>query len=281
MRSIHYALRFFNNRITFLLLISFISCSLFSCRTPVYVSREDYIPPVEEKEPAQVIEQESAPAVEAAIPRMEHAIQAGAFSRFGNAVKFTESLQKLGLEPYYFKDAGLYKVRFGDFASKDLARARANELRESGMIQEYYIIGPEDYQKGKNNTSDPINDLRKEIVSTAKRFIGIPYRFGGENAKEGFDCSGLTMASYRLNGLKLPRNSRQQWAAGKSIDKKDVMEADLVFFDTMGKGRVSHVGIYIGNGEFIHAPKTGKTIRIESMSNSYFKKRYLGTRTYL
>jgi cell wall-associated NlpC family hydrolase len=89
------------------------------------------------------------------------------------------------------------------------------------------------------------------------------------------------MASYRLNGLKLPRNSLQQWATGKVIDKKDALEADLVFFDTMGKGRVSHVGLYIGNGKFIHAPRTGKTIRIESMSNRYFKKRYLGARTYL
>ncbi len=118
-------------------------------------------------------------------------------------------------------------------------------------------------------------------MRTAKSFIGIPYRFGGENAKDGFDCSGLTMASYRLNGLKLPRNSRQQWAAGKAIDKQDAMAGDLVFFDTLGKGKVSHVGIYIGNGEFIHAPRTGKTIRIASLSSSYFKKCYLGTKTYL
>ena len=212
---------------------------------------------------------------------MEYAIQAGAFSSIGNAVRFTESLQKLGLEPYYFKDSGFYKVRFGDFPSRELALARANELREKGLIAEFYIIGPGDYQKGKEKTLNPINDLRNEIVRTAKSFIGIPYRFGGENAKDGFDCSGLTMASYRLNGLKLPRNSRQQWAAGKSIDKRDALEGDLVFFDTLGKGRVSHVGIYIGNGEFIHAPRTGKTIRIASLSSSYFKKCYLGTKTYL
>ena len=277
-----YALQLIKYKITFLLLLFLILSALFSCRRPVYISGENYIPPVKEEKPVSVIEHDSAPPVEETIPRMEYAIQAGAFSRLGNAVKFTESLQKLGLEPYYFKDdSGLYKVRFGDFPSKDLARARANDLRENGMIDEFYIIGPDDYQIGKDNTRDALTDLRKEIVRTAKSFIGIPYRFGGENAKQGFDCSGLTMASYRLNGLKLPRNSLQQWAAGKSIDKRDAHEADLVFFDTMGKGRVSHVGLYIGDGKFIHAPKTGKTIRIDLMSNSYFKKHYLGTRTYL
>jgi hypothetical protein len=213
---------------------------------------------------------------------MEHTIQAGAFSNLGNAVRFTESLQKLGLEPYYFKDdSGLYKVRFGNFISRDLALARANDLLESSLIEEFYIIGPDDYQEVRDNTGDEIAVLRKKIVLTAKSFIGVPYRFGGETVEGGFDCSGFTMASYRLNGLNLPRNSRQQWAAGKPTDRNDALEADLVFFDTMGKGRVSHVGLYIGNGKFIHAPKTGKTIRIESMSNSYFKKRYLGTKTYL
>jgi hypothetical protein len=246
---------------------------LFSCRTPVYVSGENYITPVMKKEAAPVTE---------VIPLMGHSVQAGAFSRLGNAVRLTESLQKPGLEPYYFKDdSGLYKVRFGNFTSRALALARVNDLRESHIIDEFYIIGPEDFQGGKHNTRDAVIDLRKEIVRTAKSFIGISYRFGGENAKDGFDCSGLTMASYRLNGLKLPRNSLQQWATGKVIDKKDALEADLVFFDTMGKGRVSHVGLYIGNGKFIHAPRTGKTIRIESMSNRYFKKRYLGARTYL
>lgn len=271
---IHYTSRFLKNRITFLLLLSFIPGVLFSCQRPVYVIGEYDIAPVKEHD--------SAPVAEVTIPRMDHAIQAGAFSRFGNAVRLTESLQKLGLEPYYFKDdSGLYKVRFGNFTSKDLALSRANDLRENGMIEVFYIIGPEDYQRGKDNTRDEVTNLRKEIVRTAKSFIGIPYRFGGETVKEGFDCSGLTMATYRLNGLKLPRNSRHQWAAGKVIDKQDALEGDLVFFDTMGKGRVSHVGLYIGKGKFIHAPKTGKTIRIDSMSNSYFKKCYLGTRTYL
>ncbi len=248
-----------------LLAISLMPAFLFSC--------SGYIP---------VNEYRPAPIIEKTIPRMGHAIQAGAFSRLENAVRLAESLQKLGLEPYYFKDdSGLYKVRFGNFTSRELALARANDLCENHIIGEFYIVGPEDYPWRKYNVPINTSVLRKEIVRTAKSFIGIPYRFGGETATEGFDCSGLTMASYRLNGLDLPRNSRQQWAAGRAIDKKDALEADLVFFDTKGNGRVSHVGIYIGNGRFVHAPKTGKTIRIDSLSNPYFKKHFLGIRTYL
>lgn len=251
-------------RVTFLA-ISLMLTFLFSCRGSI---------PVKEYKPTPIIEK--------AIPRMGHAIQAGAFSRLGNAIRLTESLQKLGLEPYYFKDdSGLYKVRFGNFISRELALARANNLCKNHIIEEFYIVSPEDYPWRKYNVPVNTSVLRKEIVRTAKSFIGIPYSFGGETAEEGFDCSGLTMASYRLNGLDLPRNSRQQWAAGRIIDKQDASEADLVFFDTKGDGRVSHVGVYIGNGLFVHAPKTGKTIRIDSLSNPYFKKYFLGARTYL
>ncbi len=257
---------FLNIRAGLSLALCLTATFLFSCRGTV--------PVVKKYEPA--------PVIETLIPRMGHAIQAGAFSRLENAVRFTESLQKLGLEPYYFKDdSGLYKVRFGNFTTRALALERAESLRENHLIETFYIVGPEDYPLTKGITPVDAGGLRKEIVRTAKGFIGIPYRFGGTNPEEGLDCSGLAMASYRLNGLELPRASWQQWAAGRSINRQDALEGDLVFFDTLEKGRASHVGVYLGNGQFIHAPKTGDKIRIDSMSNSYFKKRYLGARTYL
>ena len=268
------------NRIGLLQVLSLVLIFLFSC------SR--YVPVIERYSPTTPVAVESAPpaaVVETTnpqIPRMGHAIQVGAFSRIENAARLTNSLQKLGLDPYYFKDdSGFYKVRFGNFQSKELALENAGNLRDNHTIDEYYIVGAEDYSWKKDNAPVDRNVLRKEIVRTAKSFIGIPYRFGGETSENGFDCSGLTMASYRLNGLELPRASWQQWTAGKLINKNEILEGDLVFFDTLGKGRVSHVGVYIGNGQFIHAPKTGKTIRIASMSSSYFKKHYLGARTYL
>ena len=89
------------------------------------------------------------------------------------------------------------------------------------------------------------------------------------------------MVCYRLNGLNLPRVSRNQFQAGRWVPKAQLRPGDLVFFATRGGKRVTHVGMYIGDGKFIHAPRTGKNVRIEKLSNSFFAKTYMGGRTYL
>jgi cell wall-associated NlpC family hydrolase len=89
------------------------------------------------------------------------------------------------------------------------------------------------------------------------------------------------MVVYRLNGLELPRSSRHQWKSGRPVDPGKLSAGDLVFFATNGDGRVSHVGIYIGRNNFLHAPGSGRKIRISSMSNKYYKSRCLGARSYL
>ena len=118
-------------------------------------------------------------------------------------------------------------------------------------------------------------------MKTANRYIGIPYRWGGESRHTGFDCSGLTMVVYRLNGLMLPRSSKMQWQEGRPVSRGQLLKGDLVFFATAGRGRVTHVGIYTGNNMFLHSPGRGRKIRVSSMSNDYFKSRYLGGRSYL
>ena len=215
------------------------------------------------------------------LPPMGHTIQVGAFSNMNNAVRLTGKLQTQGLNAYHFlHQSGLYKVRFGNFSSKDDARRKAEKLKTLGIIEVYYLVGPNDYTVTVHRISN--NDqLRKEIVKTANQYIGIPYRWGGESRSTGFDCSGLTMVVYRLNGLQLPRSSRQQWNTGKPISRSQLAEGDLVFFATSGGRRVSHVGIYTGHGKFLHAPGRGRRIRVSSLSNEYFKPRYLGARTYL
>ncbi len=216
------------------------------------------------------------------VPRMGYAIQAGAFSRLDNAVRFTDSLKGLGLDAYYFlHESGLYKVRFGNYTSRELALIKANELKTKGVIPEFYIVTPEDYPWGKAGERPDPGSTRRGIIKAAKSYIDIPYRFGGTSAEQGFDCSGLAMATYRLNGINLPRTSKEQYKAGRAVDSRDMEEADLVFFDTASKGQVSHVGVYLGEGKFIHAPKSGKNIRIDSLSDSYFKKRFVGARSYL
>jgi cell wall-associated NlpC family hydrolase len=215
------------------------------------------------------------------LPPMRHTVQVGAFSNMNNAVRFTEKLQTKGLNAYHFRhDSGLYKVRFGNYATKDYARQKAENLKATGMIQEYYIVGPKHYASLSYQAGD--NDfIRNQIVISAKQYIGVPYQWGGESSGTGFDCSGLTMVVYQLNGLDLPRSSRQQWKSGRPVKRSQLAKGDLVFFATLGGRRVSHVGIYTGNGKFLHAPRRGRKITISSLSSTYYKTRYLGARSYL
>jgi cell wall-associated NlpC family hydrolase len=213
---------------------------------------------------------------------MGYSIQVGAFLKVENAVRLTESLEKQGLSAYYFHhETGYYKVRFGDFSSQEKAGLKARSLSAAGVVDDgYYIVSPEDYAAAKARVYGAAH-LRKEIVQTAESFIGIPYRWGGDSPDNGFDCSGLAMAVYQYNGLNLPRSSREQYKAGAPVERHELARGDLVFFATSGMRRVSHVGVYTGNGCFVHAPGKGKTIRVNSLSDRYYATRYVGARTYL
>lgn len=215
------------------------------------------------------------------LAQLGYSIQVGAFSNLNNAVRLSHALQDRGLNAYYFLHrSGLYKVRFGDFSSKEVAYREAGGLYARGIIDDYYIVGPEDYPQFRDRRKAEAQ-LRNEIIGTANRFLGVPYRWGGTSPESGFDCSGLSMVVYHLNGLNLPRTSREQWKAGSPVNRGHLSKGDLVFFDTRGRGRVSHVGIYIGGNKFVHAPAAGKRIGIESLSNGYYKRRYVGAMTYL
>lgn len=244
--------------------------ALASCAAPVALEN----PP--RKEALQ--EQPSlAPPDPAKIPSIQYTIQVGAFSTTERAAAYAAGLMRRGLDAYYFIDAdGLCKVRFERFETKDDARRRATALQDLGWINAFFIARPVAHRY----QADPLTVLRKSIVQTAARFIGTPYRWGGESARNGFDCSGLTMTVYRLNGLDLPRNSRAQFRSGTPVQKKDLEAGDLVFFATGSRKRVSHVGVYAGSGRFIHAPGQGKRIRRSALSNGYFNRHYVGARRY-
>ncbi len=121
-------------------------------------------------------------------------------------------------------------------------------------------------------------DRTSDLVVTAMGFLGVPYRRGGTSAETGFDCSGFVRAMYeKTAGLLLPRRADQQAAFAEKIDKKDLQPGDLVFFNTMRRA-FSHVGIYVGDGKFIHSPRSGSEVRVEDMQHSYWKRRFDGAR---
>lgn len=212
------------------------------------------------------------------IPRMGFTIQAGAFSSPANAAKLTEALRQKKIDAYYFVfKTGLYKVRFGNFPTVQEARKRAEELLHSGVIEEFYIVNPDQFSI--NMKEGEVDSVRREIVRTARSFIGVPYLWGG-NTQDGLDCSGFTMAVYRLNGLNLPRSSREQFETGHFVSKAELREGDLVFFRTAAADKISHVGVYVGEDEFIHAPGRGRTISTGSFRNGYFLRQYAGGRNY-
>ncbi len=219
--------------------------------------------------------QSKAPVVKRTqLQALGYTIQVGAFAQVDNARRLTRKLEGKGLDAYYFQQAGLYKVRFGDFVSRAVAQGRAQNLQEAGCIADYYIVRPK-------SISGDREALRTRIVQTAQKFLGVPYEWGGTKAEYGFDCSGLTMAVYRLNGLSLPRTARQQYSQGVPVSRNKLNKGDLVFFDPPPKGRISHVGLYAGNGRFIHAPGTGKTVRFSLLSSRYYTNAYAGGRTYI
>jgi hypothetical protein len=249
-----------------------------NCRKEVEVGPPpEKAPPTEEPAPSP---KKPVPSPKE-LPQLGFAIQVGAFSVVGNAIRLTHSLNEQDLNAYYFvHESGLYKVRFGDFRTKEEAQKNAENLIASGIIEEFYIVSPMDYSVARRASKGDAY-LRDEIVSTAESFIGVPYSWGGASPQQGFDCSGLTMAVYKLNGLKLPRSSKDQFAVGTPISRSQLSRGDLVFFATSQGKKVTHVGIYMGSGQFMHAPGKDKRIRYDSLLNGYFKTRFLGARTYL
>ena len=125
-----------------------------------------------------------------------------------------------------------------------------------------------------------VRDTASDMVITAMNFLGVPYKRGGNNQDDGFDCSGFTRHIFEMSlGLVLPRRADDQASAPGllQIARDDLKPGDLVFFNTL-KRTFSHVGIYIGEGRFIHSPRTGGAVRVEDMRFAYWNTRFTGAR---
>jgi len=125
----------------------------------------------------------------------------------------------------------------------------------------------------------PAGELAASIIEMGKKYIGVPYKWAGSTPK-GFDCSGFVMYVFGAHGITLPHNSRSMYSHGTSVSKKNLQPGDLVFFYGSNKNVINHVGIYIGNGEFIHA-SSSKGITITGLESSYYVNHYYGAKRIL
>ncbi len=122
--------------------------------------------------------------------------------------------------------------------------------------------------------------LFKVLAEIFKKLKNTPYVFGGSNPRYGLDCSSFTMYVYRKLGIKLPRTARTQFNVGVPVDRKELKVGDLVFFRTYARFP-SHVGIYIGNGKFVHFSSMYHGLAISSLNDRYFKRRFIGAKRVL
>ena len=124
-------------------------------------------------------------------------------------------------------------------------------------------------------TSD---DYRFAAALQALVTVGVRYHYGGSSPETGFDCSGLVAHVYeRAWGIAVPRNTEEQRAVGRPVKLADLQPGDLVFYNTRNRP-FSHVGIYLGDGDFVHAPRRGQRVRVESIRSSYWRARFDGAR---
>lgn len=133
---------------------------------------------------------------------------------------------------------------------------------------------PEDQQ----SFFERYTNAAQDVILQGLKLVGISYRFGGNNEESGLDCSGFVRLVFKDTvGMLLPRTAKEMSDVGVHVESNDLKPGDLVFFNTM-KRAFSHVGIYLGDNYFLHAPRPGGEIRVENMQTSYWLKRYNGAR---
>ena len=148
-----------------------------------------------------------------------------------------------------------------------------NENEEEVLSGNITLTGLEKENKKNEELLGKWNspDERKLFIKVATGFLGAPYRLGGTTVR-GIDCSSYVRKMYEFFDITLPRTAREQSIIGVSIERSELEEGDLVFFQT--RRPIGHVGIYIGNNEFVHASRRSKVVRIDSLDGPYFQKRF-------
>ena len=159
--------------------------------------------------------------------------------------------------------------------------AVARFLADRGFVEAATpAVGDETPPAQESTFVRSVRDKASDMVLTAMNFLGVPYRRGGTNENRGFDCSGFTRHIFEMSlGLVLPRRADEQAKAPGlvAIKRDELRPGDLVFFNTLRR-TFSHVGIYVGEGKFIHSPKPGGQVRVDDMGMAYWTQRFTGAR---
>lgn len=181
--------------------------------------------------------------------------------------------------------AEVYVVRRGDaliliakrlhVSARDLARV--NNLRNPDRIREGQVlrIPGKTATRGQTPAQRQIPS-RDSLVNTALKYRGVPYRYAGMTSR-GMDCSGLVARVLQTHGIKAPHNAAALYGLGVAVARKDLRAGDLVFFHTTRRG-ISHVGIYMGDGKFVHASSSGGRVQVDRMDKGYYHQRFVGAR---
>ena len=156
-------------------------------------------------------------------------------------------------------------------------QVNGEEEEETGDVAEVASLPAPEKEPKKEEATEPLGkwsnpEERSLFVKVAMNFLGVPYRLGGSTLK-GMDCSAFVKKIYSIFDIRLPRTAREQGQVGKTVTKDDLKEGDLVFFSTRRVNN-SHVGIYIGNGEFVHASSRSREVKIDKLDMPYFHKHF-------
>jgi len=165
-------------------------------------------------------------------------------------------------------------------ATASTAAAASTTAASSALMSDGATLGPPVAVAAATAPSgtSASTDFAAEVVFRALSLLGVNYRFGGNSPAAGLDCSGLVRLVFsEVTGLTLPRRSDEMSRVGGSVDKSELQPGDLVFFNTL-RMPFSHVGIFIGNGQFVHSPSSGSSVRVENMNLSYWQSRFNGAR---
>lgn len=138
---------------------------------------------------------------------------------------------------------------------------------------------PPRYDGAVANSRLDVGPLRNRLVDVTLAQVGVPYRYGGDS-RSGFDCSGLVQYAHADIGIAVPRTTKEQWRQGRPVSRGQMMPGDLLFFE-LGWRKARHVGIYIGDGTFVHAPSSGKHVSQASVDGRYWQRHFAGARSFL